>query len=132
MKISERKKKEGDYCCAYRCKSEPISKKGGLCHKHYARKLKERDPVYARFNQFKSKSKSRGIENTITLEEFRDFCERTGYILKKGYRGKSATIDRIDNSKGYHIDNIQIISFRANASKGNRDAEGNINNYCPF
>lgn len=132
MKLSERKKREGSQCCAYRCTNKPVARKGGLCHKHYARRLKDRDPVYARFNQFKSKSRARGIENTITLSQFRKFCQETGYIITKGYRGMNATIDRIDNSRGYHIDNIQLLTNRANASKGNRDDNGDPNDYCPF
>lgn len=132
MKISERKKKEGNQCCAYRCTNDPISRKAGLCHKHYARRLKERDPVYARYNQFCSKATKRGIENTITLEQFRDFCQRTGYIITKGYRGQNATLDRIRNSEGYNIDNIQLLTNRANASKGNRDENGEVDEYCPF
>ena len=132
MKISDRKKKEGIYCCAYACSGKPIVKKGGLCHKHYARKLKERDPVGARFNQFKCKSTSRGIENSVTIKEFRAFCNKTGYIIKKGYRGKVATLDRVKNSEGYSIENIQIMTSRANSSKGNRDENGEVDNYCPF
>ena len=124
FKISEAKKKQGKYCCAYHCKNEPVGKLGGLCYKHYWRKRKELDPVYARYNQFKSNATRRGKECTITLEEFRGFCEETGYIVEKGKRGMNATIDRIDNTKGYHIDNIQLLTHRQNASKGERE--------CPF
>lgn len=130
MKLSENKKKEGKYCCAYACRNEPVARKGGLCHKHYARKIRDKDPVYARYNQFCSKAASRGIENTITLDEFRAFCKRTGYIVNKGYRGQIATLDRMCNAHGYHIWNIQLMSNRANARKGNRTNGDNFD--CPF
>jgi len=130
MKLSERKKKEGKQCCAYQCTNTPIARKAGLCHKHYARRLKERDPVYARFNQWKSKATFRGIVNSVTLEEFRAFCKRTGYILTKGYRGQSATIDRRCNAHGYHIWNMQLMTNRANASKGNSFNGDEFD--CPF
>jgi hypothetical protein len=125
MELSKNKKKAGVFCCAYACSNKPAPKKGGLCHKHYARKLRERDPVSARFNQFKGNATRRGKEFGISLEEFRQFCEETGY-LKNGYRGYSATIDRVDNRRGYFIDNIQLLSNRANASKGASENE------CPF
>lgn len=130
MRISPVKKKEGRYCCAYGCSNEPIEKKGGLCHKHYRRKQRERDPVQIRYNGFRGNAKKRGKEFNITLNEFRSFCERTGYIVKKGMRGQNATIDRRCNAQGYHIWNIQILSNSANAKKGDRFNGDNFD--CPF
>lgn len=126
MVLSQTKKEAGRYCCAYACTNEPIYKKRGLCHKHYARALRESDPVGARYNQFKGNAKKRRKDFSITLEEFRAFCQRTGYIITKGRRGQNATIDRRCNAHGYHIWNIHILTNRANASKG-----GGFN-ACPF
>jgi len=129
MVLSEKKKKEGRFCCAYGCKNSPHPKKAGLCHKHYARKLREEKPIQVRYSQAKQKAAARNIEFTITLEWFRKFCARTGY-LSKGYRGQRATLDRRCNVHGYHPWNIQILSNRANASKGNRFAGDEFE--CPF
>lgn len=129
FKISEAKKKEGKQCCAYACKNAPVAKKGGLCHKHYARKLRERDPVYARFNQFKSNATRRGKPVEIDLEFFRKFCDDTGYIVIPGMRGRNATIDRIKNSEGYKPGNIQLMTHRQNIQKfHNQDKLED----CPF
>ena len=130
MEISATKKKHGKYCCAYGCREAPVKKKGGLCHKHYARKIRSTDPVYMRFNQWKSTSTQRGIENSVTLEQFRKFCQRAGYIVRKGMRGRNATIDRRCNVHGYHIWNLQLLSHRANARKGNRFSGNGFD--CPF
>lgn len=119
MKISKEKKRRGVQCCAYACKSDPVAKLGGLCYKHYRRKVKERDPVYDRFTNFKNNAERRGKDFSITLEEFRKFCKRTGYIVKKGRRGYNATVDRRCNAQGYHIWNLQLLTHRANCSKGN-------------
>lgn len=121
------KKAKCVYCCAYGCRNQPIVKKGGLCHKHYMRKRREIDPAGVRYSNFKSNARRRKKEFTITLEEFRAFCDKTGYIVKKGMRGMNATIDRINNSKGYHIDNIQLLTLRQNSSKGTKPDED-----CPF
>ncbi|SDT46632.1 hypothetical protein SAMN05192545_3954 [Maribacter dokdonensis] len=126
MKISQSKKDTGVYCCAYGCKEKPNKKKAGLCHKHYARKRREVDPVAVRYNQWKQSAKQRGKAFSVTLEQFRQFCRDTGYIVNKGRRGMSATLDRVINSEGYHIDNLQLLTNRANASKGANDAR------CPF
>lgn len=122
---SEAKKKAGKYCCAYNCANEPVERKGGLCHKHYARKRREVDPIYSRFNQFKGNAKKRNKPFTITLEEFRQFCLDTGYLIQKGKCGQNTTVDRIRNPEGYHINNIQLLTNRQNASKGASED-------CPF
>ena len=116
--ISLDKKKKGVKCCAYACGNLPIKRKGGLCHKHYARKLREEKPILVRYFQFKGNAKRRNKPFNITLEEFRQFCEDTGYLITKGKRGQNAIIDRIDNRKGYSINNIQLLTNRMNASKG--------------
>lgn len=119
FKTSHQKKLEGNYCCAYSCSNEPSEKKGGLCHKHYARKLRELTPKKVRYSQMKQKAKTRNIAFSLTLEQFFTLCKNTGY-LSKGQRGQNATIDRRCNFQGYHLFNLQVISNRANASKGSR------------
>jgi len=79
-------------------------------------------PVGVRYTQFKTNAANRGfigIERfSVTLQEFREFCQRNAYIVKKGRRGQNATIDRRCNVHGYHIWNMQILTNRQNASKG--------------
>lgn len=40
-----------------------------------------------------------------------------------GFRDNSPSIDRIDSTKGYTRDNIQIISWKANSIKRNASLE---------
>ena len=91
---------------------------------------RERDPVRVRYNNFKSKAKVRNIANTITLDQFRKFCQNTGYIVTKGLRGQNATIDRRCNTHGYHWWNIHLLTNRQNASKGNKNNGDSFD--CPF
>lgn len=129
MKISLIKKAKGLYCCAYGCTNKPGKKTGGLCPKHKARKAKLDDKVAYRYNIWKQKSKQRGIVNTVTLEQFRSFCNRTGYLIVKYRCGRNATIDRRCSIHGYHIWNMQLLSHRANAVKQNKVGEDFD---CPF
>lgn len=117
MKIVSTKKIKGVYCCAFGCKHDPVKKLGGLCPKHYQRKVKIRDPVYNRYMNLKGNALRRGKDFTITLDEFKLFCQRTGYIITKGLRGKNATIDRRCNAQGYHIWNIQLLTNFQNIRK---------------
>lgn len=133
--VSAIKKEQGIHCCAYGCKSKPNERKRGLCHKHYHIHRRIVDPVYDRFFNFRGNAKKRrngvGIEFTITLQEFRDFCQRTGYIVKKGMRGRNCTVDRIENEFGYHIWNIQLITNKANIEKYHSE-DKNHEDYTPF
>lgn len=125
FEISIHKKKEGRFCCAYACTNKPVKKKGGLCHKHYARKLRIETPKKVRYSQMKQKAKQRNIPFSLTLEQFFILCRNTGY-LSKGKRGQNVTVDRRCNFQGYHFFNLQIISHRANASKGDRHSGSNF------
>lgn len=53
----------------------------------------------------------------LTLEQFEQFCHRTGYHLTKGRTADAMSIDRIRGSEPYHKDNIQLKSVSANSIK---------------
>lgn len=129
FKISEKKKKEGRYCCAIACKNAPEYKKGGLCHKHYRRKRRKLDPVAVRYNDFKFNALRRGKDFDFSLSEFRKFCDDTGYIIQKGRRGLAATVDRIRNYEGYNPNNVQLLTITANINKYH---EQDKHEECPF
>lgn len=103
-------------CLAYRCRNEKAKGKT-LCPKHLKRRAKEINPASYFYSILRQNAKRRGKEFLLTIEEFKGFCEKTNYLKVKGRYSRSKTIDRIDPSKGYSIDNIQIMSNKANASK---------------
>lgn len=60
---------------------------------------------------------AKGIQFALDLEEFRDrFVADFALFLS---RGVSPTIDRLDPSKGYTIDNIRIVPAAINSAEGN-------------
>lgn len=83
-----------------------------------------------RYQQFKYNAINKGKEFTITPDQFIHFCNRTGYLIKKGMRGRAATIDRMCNVHGYHAWNIQLLTLRKNSSKGTSNNGDNFE--CPF
>lgn len=115
--ISTLKKQQGRYCCAYACNAKPVKKLGGLCYTHYRRKRRSLDSIAERYSQWLSKCRQRKIPNTVTLIQFREFCQRTGYLITKGKRGQNATIDRPENWRGYSVDNMQLLTGRQNIRK---------------
>ena len=82
-------------------------------------------------NRLKCSAKKRGIEFDLTTEDL-DYigipisCPIMGIPLKwnKGKpRDNSYSFDRIDSSRGYVRDNIQIISMKANRAKNDLTSE---------
>lgn len=103
-------------CIAWACKNK-IRDGRKFCFKCLHKIAKERDPVAYQFQVLKSNAKRRGHECTLTVEEFRRFCDITGYITIKGKYSGCAHVDRIDPRKGYSADNIQIMESSSNCRK---------------
>jgi hypothetical protein len=83
-------------------------------------------------NASKQRASKYNREHTITLQDIKDKypvdgkCPVFGIDLQfnsTGFRDNSPSIDRIDSSKGYTADNIQIISWKANSIKRNASLE---------
>ena len=82
------------------------------------RRFKQRRPVTYAYQTLKDNSKRRGIEFTLTLQEFNDFCYESEYLQGKGRSKSGYSIDRMDNNKGYTRDNIKVMLFADNCRKG--------------
>lgn len=90
-----------------------------VCWKPYSKKYRDKNPnsikthnakPISRFNRLKFSTRKRGHEVTISFEEFKFITDEPciychNKLCKKSEQGSN--LDRIDNSKGYTIDNIQ-------------------------
>lgn len=102
----------------------------GILNNAAIKKKGDNDPRYRLWLSSYIGAKTRGLEHTISPSDIPTprACPLLGMVLsyKRGTKsGKhrvalnAATIDRIDNSRGYTPDNIQVISWRANRTKSN-------------
>lgn len=87
------------------------------CEKCAKAKWRSDNPLKAAFHNLKTNAKRRGKEFSLTLADFEAFCFETNYISGKGKSKTSLTIDRIDNTRGYHLDNLRVITNEENARK---------------
>lgn len=79
----------------------------------------------------KSRAKKRNIEFSISIADINvpEFCPILGIKLEynmncgKGGKPSSYSLDRIDNTKGYVKDNVQVISHLANSMKSTATPE---------
>lgn len=115
------KTKKPHLCVAYRCKNEK-PKNDVLCPKHRKRHQKQSDLATYTYNALKSNAKRRGKAFELTKDEFKRWCEATGYLDAKGRKSSSMSIDRIDPDKGYSISNIRMLSYGENSARKD----------CPF
>lgn len=93
--------------------------------KEYSKKffLDHRKKILLR--AIKTRAIKRGWVFDLSIEdlEFPEYCPVLGVKLDFSNRDSAASVDRIDNNKGYTKDNIQIISMLANRMKNSATKE---------
>ena len=105
------------------------NRKTDNCHRGWYRGIRT-----SWYNAFKVSAETRGKEWNITMDDVADGyekqkgkCALTGWDItfpEIGHPSQfSCSIDRIDNSRGYEPDNIQLIDGRINMMKGKYSQE---------
>jgi hypothetical protein len=116
-------KKGTGYCCVKFCrgKAKKKSHNGNFCRRCRDRRYALSNPVSYAWDKLRYSAKRRSIPFSLTIEEFRVFCEETGYIQQKGKTSTCLSIDRVDATKGYSIGNIQTLTQSENGRKAHVD-----------
>jgi len=92
-----------------------------LCGKHHKELWRLNNPVHCAFDNLRASARKRKIEFVLTLEEFKSLVEPTRYMDDKGKTRFCLHIDRIDATKGYTFDNLQVLTCTENVLKGNAE-----------
>lgn len=100
----------------YCTKLAPYGRK--KCWKCIKRKYRAAYPIVAAYQNLRNNAKRRGKEFTITMDQFKKFCRKTKYLQGRGRAADCYSIDRIDNNKGYTVENIRVLTVAENSSKG--------------
>lgn len=87
------------------------------CSRCRTRRFKDAHPLRYSFKKLKDRALERGKDFGLTFEQYRAFAEKTDYARMKGKTSLSLSIDRIENSRGYHANNIRAITLRENSRK---------------
>lgn len=79
------------------------------------------------YNNFLKSAKNRGIEWSLTIDDmfasYNGYCNMTGWEISISYSNQTASLDRIDNSKGYIVGNIQWVHSIVNMCKNKYNNE---------
>lgn len=107
------------YCKTKYC-SNPLSPAGRspYCSKCRSRHYRENHKMVSSYHIKKWNAFWNSIPFLITLNEWMEWCQKTSYHLLRGPEAEDMTVDRKDPTKPYTIDNIQMITRRANGVKG--------------
>lgn len=88
----------------------------------------EKGTINRMYHTSKARARKKGLEHTIEKSDIiiPKYCPILNTRLIPGSRGdylNTPSLDRIDNSKGYTKDNIQVISMKANSMKNSATKE---------
>lgn len=125
--------KMGEYDKRYYEENKPASREARAAYRReYRERCKDKDPMEHHLNYVLRGSRNRatrkGLDHDLDAEFIASLYPDTMEcpILKipikpfADSKDNSPALDRVDNSKGYTRDNVQVISYRANSLK--RDA----------
>ena len=108
-------------CIAIGCSRPNRPKKDCYCPRHRHRYNKAKRYARYTYDIWLTNCRTRGIENLVTFEEFKEWCKETGYLENKVRMPTSATIDRIESHLPYTIGNMQIMNHWENSFKQDGD-----------
>ena len=81
------------------------------------RRWRKKYPMKAAFENLKHNSKRRKKDFSLTFSQFKKFAIKYNYLAGKGRTAEAYHINRIEPSKGYSIDNIQVLTNSENLKK---------------
>jgi hypothetical protein len=102
-------------------KGRKVQRKENYCTKCKGRKNRNRNELMTVYHSIKSNAKYRGIEFSLTIEDFKEFCADTNYLALRGRGAYDLTIDRIKSELGYVKGNIQALLHWQNDTKGAKE-----------
>jgi hypothetical protein len=92
-----------------------------MCGTCRVRLWRANNPIRAIYNAVKNKARRRRIPFDLDYEIFERLCRETEYHARRGRAVTHLHIDRIDALRGYHNDNVQILTAAENREKLNHE-----------
>ena len=100
-------------CAVSGCRnSKP--KYGRICSRCLMCRWRANNPHQATYKRLQHDAQKRGIPFLLSLAEFREWSNETGYLDKKGRLAGDYHVDRIDSLRGYELGNIQLLTVSEN------------------
>lgn len=91
--------------------------KKALCLKHDAEVWRHRHPLEASYKWLLSSARKRKIPMLLTLEQFKQVIDGTGYLEMRGREMDSLQLDRKDPKGPYEVGNVRVITKFENLAR---------------
>jgi hypothetical protein len=108
-------KKAKGKCVSHGCRRRH-AKDRNRCETCKSRLYRLNHDAHYAYGNLRSSARKRRIKFLLTFEQFKAFCDATGYLEKRGKDPMSASIDRIRTSGPYEVGNIRILTYADNVS----------------
>lgn len=116
LTIHQQRKKAKGICITERC-MKPHKDGRNVCTRCHRIAFKNKHPYEYSYGKLRCNARQRGKDFSLTLEEFKEFAVKCNYIDRCGRTYYGLHIDRIDENRGYHADNIQPMINSDNVKK---------------
>jgi len=117
--VTAAKKTARGKCIVYQCR-RVAARDRHVCHTCRDRMWRAAHPEHHLWNNLKKSARKRGVEFTLTVDEFKEFCRENNFVAKVGRGPEDATVDRRDPRQGYHKGNLRVLSNVENATIGGK------------
>lgn len=125
------------YCISPYC-TNLAYKRRKICNKCRRRKYINEHPLEYTYDTLKQNAKRRRVPFLLSIKEWKQFCDTTGYLKLRGTFAQDMTVDRIIDALGYVAGNIQMITRAENSKKQAQDRKKRLftvnsgDGDCPF
>jgi hypothetical protein len=103
-------------CITKYCKRKK-KKYSNECSTCISRNYRKLHPIKYSYQSFKDNAKRRGKEFLVTYEQYVEFGHKHRLFRPDGTRYTNMTIDRLDCTKGYYVENMQVLTLVENSRK---------------
>lgn len=103
-------------CATAHCAKDKVPGKN-YCHACSKRRWRMKNAMKAAWGALRDNATRRQIFFDLTFDQFAAFCYGTEYMARRGKTKYSYSVDRMDETKGYTVGNLQILTLSQNSQK---------------
>ena len=119
------KRKASHLCVVKNCRNPRRARGGGrFCYACTQALWRARYPTKSAYTALRDHARRRRILFTLSFGRFEELVRGTSYIETAGNQAGGLQVDRVDATRGYADDNVQLLTITENSMYGNKKSWG--------